>query len=102
MSTCRCPRIPPVDYATPIGAALKCTCCGTTLRLTCDGCGEPRPAVPAIVSAAPGTEVPRGTVKARTYPPKPCAHCGAAFTPTGPKAKWCEKHVRPSSRTAAA
>ena len=25
------------------------------------------------------------------YKPKPCKVCGKLFTPTGPKAKWCDK-----------
>lgn len=61
--------------------------------LTCLSCGSQRPRFGgrATSKSCPSCK-PRGARNARIYQPKPCAEpgCRKMFTPTGPRAAYCE------------
>lgn len=71
--TCRCPIFPVLDGTQPVGASVRCSCCGTPLRLTCDGCNSEPAGIPAVVSEGPLAEWKRPDVLALA--PNECERC---------------------------
>lgn len=116
-AVCRCPEMRDLAPSSPIPTRpLACACCGTALRLTCDGCGttvateERRVIIDGTVAKtrAPNegnranghaiggksvenhfTEAPAHATKRLNFRPKACAKCGEIFTPTGGRDTWC-------------
>jgi hypothetical protein len=107
---CRCPEFPDLALSSPVPAKpVACACCGTPLELTCAGCGtKPRideTIIPMRETMAPnrapkqgnratddeiGATKPADREKRRlSFKPKPCAKCGATFTPTGGRDTCC-------------